>query len=46
MNTKKEMLSIRIPSSINKKFTEVVKEMGVTKSQFVLSYINEVIKNK
>lgn len=41
---KKESLSIRIPTEINKKFTDYVEQLGMTKNAFILNLIHKEIK--
>lgn len=43
---KKELLSIRIPSHINKRLGEHVQQLGISKNAFVLNLINEELSKK
>lgn len=37
---KKEMVSVRVPQELNKKLTEYLAPMGMTKNSFILGLIN------
>lgn len=41
MNHDKEMVSVRIPKSMNQKLTEYVKVIGITKNAFILNLIKQ-----
>lgn len=44
MNQEKEMVSVRIPKSMNQKLTTYVKQIGITKNAFILNLINQEIE--
>lgn len=41
MRIKKELISVRLPPAINKKFTEHVHALGISKNAFLLNIINK-----
>ena len=46
-SSKKELVSVRIPKELNQKFTEHVAAMGISKTAFILNFINkEIISEK
>lgn len=44
-SSKKELVSVRIPKELNKKFAEHVASMGLTKAAFILNIINKELAN-
>lgn len=42
---KKELVSVRIPKELNKKLTEHVAAMGLSKTAFILNLINKELAN-
>lgn len=47
MDVKKEIVSVRIPEDINRRFAAHVKKLGLTKNSFILTLISkELSKSK
>lgn len=44
MNNHKELLTLRLPTEINQKFSKIVSSLGISKNAFVLSLIHKEIK--
>ena len=42
---KKELVSVRIPKELNKKFAEHVAPLGLSKNAFILNLINQELRN-
>lgn len=42
----KQMLSIRIPSSLNEKLESKVKNIGISKSSYVLCLLDKVLREE
>lgn len=42
----KEMISVRIPKEMNKKLTEYLKPIGITKNAFILSLLKKEIEKQ
>ena len=43
---KKELVSVRIPEELNKKLTEHVTPLGISKNAFILGLIYRELKNE
>ena len=43
---KRELVSVRIPKELNKKLTEYVAEIGISKAAFILQLIYRELKNE
>lgn len=41
---KKELVSVRIPKELNKKFAKHVASMGISKTAFILNLINRELR--
>lgn len=46
IRNEKELVSVRIPKELNKKFAEHVASMGISKTAFILNFLNHELRKE